>query len=134
MDGMLKKDIYLVADGGLGLADGAFGEFKHRCSPNPHGGHAPGLELLFDVDDNPLPVEVNGVDGKTHGEGVNAVGRVDPQALAAGEAGRVGGHKSAKAGPVGARDREIGGEVGGAGAIKSVSLGPGHGDIESLSD
>src|ERR1017187_5219822 len=77
-----ERNIYLVGERGQGLADGAGRKLKHGSGVDANGGHAPGLELLFNVDDNSFPVEVNGVDGKTHGEGVDAVGRVDPQSLA----------------------------------------------------
>src|ERR1700682_5319108 len=97
-----------------------------------NSGEAPGLESLFNVDDYPLPVKIQGVDGETHGEGVDTVGRVNPQSLATGEMGRVGGHEAAEAGPVGARDQEIGREIGGAGAVKGVCPGTSHLDIESF--
>src|SRR5208282_1749621 len=121
-----ERNIDLVAELGQGLADGASRKLKHGSAVDANGGHAPGLELLFNVDDNSFRVKVNGVDRKTHGEGVDAVGRVNPQSLAMGEMGRVGGHEAAKAGPVGTRDQEIGREIGGACTVKSVSLGPVH--------
>src|SRR6202047_5038117 len=96
-----------------------------------NGGQAPGFELFFHVDDYPFPVKVHGVDRETHGEGMDAVGWVNPQSLAAGEMRRTGGHEAAEAGPVGARDQEIGREIGGAGAIKSVSLGAARGHDDS---
>src|SRR6266852_3181475 len=123
---MFEKNIHSVADDGQGLADGASGKLKHGSGQDANGGQAPGLEVLFNVDDNPFPVKVHGVDREAHGEGVNAVGRVNPQTLAAGEMGSVGGHEAAKAGPVRASDQEFGGEVGGAGTVKSVALGQSH--------
>src|SRR6266478_7153985 len=96
-----------------------------------NGGQAPRFELLFNVNDNPIPVKVHGVDWKAHREGVDAVGGVNPYSLTAGEMGRVGGHEAAEARPVGARDQEIGREIGGAGAVKSVSLGPARGHDDS---
>src|SRR6202140_5674930 len=93
-----------------------------------NGGHAPGFELFFNVDDHPFPVKVDGVDRETHGEGMDAVAWVNPQSLAAGEMRRTGGHEAAEAGPVGGRDQEIGREIGGAGAVKSVSLGAAGGN------
>src|SRR6266849_7723916 len=120
------RNIHLIADDGQGFADGAGGKLKHGSGQDANGGQAPGLEVLFNVDDTTFKVKVQGVDREAHGEGVNAVGRVNPQTLAAGEMGRVGGHEAAKAGPVGARDQEIGGEIGGACTVKSVSLGPNH--------
>src|ERR1700687_427754 len=131
MKRLLEKNIYVGAEHGQGLAAGASGKFKHGNGVDANGGQTPGLELLFNVDDNPFPVKVHGVDRKAHGEGVNAVGRVNPQSLAAGETGRVGGHEAAKAGPVGACDPEIGREIGGAGAVKSVSRGPARGHDNS---
>src|ERR1700737_3273495 len=133
MNRMLEKNIHLVAEHGQGLSDGTDGKLKHRSSVDANRSHAPGIVFLFNVNDNPFPVKVHSVDGEAHGECVDTVGRVNPQSLAAGEAGRVGGHEAAKAGPVSARDQEIGCEVGGACVVKSVSLGPSHGDIESLS-
>lgn len=121
-----KRNIYLVADGGQRLADGAGRNLKYGSGVNSNRGQAPGLEVFLDVDDDSVAVEVDGVDWKTHGEGVNAVGGANPQALAARETGRIGSHQAAKAGPVGACDHEIGREIGGAGTVKGVSLGPSH--------
>src|ERR1700687_2836715 len=87
-----ERNIYLVADYGQGFADGAGGKLEDRSGMHANSGQAPGFELLFDVDDYPFPVEVHGVDRKAHGEGVDTVGRVNPQSLAAGEMGRVSGH------------------------------------------
>ena len=77
-----ERNIDLVAERGQGLADGARGKLEHGSGVDANGGHAPGLEIFFNVDDNSFPVKVNGVDGKTHGEGVDAVGGVNPQSLA----------------------------------------------------
>jgi len=73
-----ESNIDLVADDGQGLMDGARWKLKHGSGVDANGGHAPGLEIFFNVDDNSFPVKVNGVDRKTHGEGVDAVGGVDP--------------------------------------------------------
>jgi hypothetical protein len=126
-----ERNIYLVADDGQGLADGAGGKLEDRSGMHANGGQSPGLELFFNVDDYPFPVKVYGVDRETHGEGVDTVGGVNPQSLTLGEMGRVGGHEASKAGPMGARDQEIGREIGGAGAIESVSLGPARGHDDS---
>jgi hypothetical protein len=75
---MFEKNIHLVAEHGEGLADGASGNLKDGSGADANGGHAPGLEVLFNVDDNPFPVKVNRVDWEAHGEGVDAVGRVNP--------------------------------------------------------
>jgi hypothetical protein len=73
-----ERNIDLVAERGQGLADGACRKLEHGGGVDADRRHAPGLELLFNVNDNSFPVKVNGVDGKTHGEGVDAVGGVDP--------------------------------------------------------
>jgi len=78
-----ERNIYLVADYGQGLADGACGKLKDRSGMHANGGEAPGFEFLFYVDDYPFAVKVHGVDREAHGEGVDAVGRVNPQSLAA---------------------------------------------------
>src|SRR5438270_12622377 len=83
-----ERNIHQVADNGQGLADGAGGKLEDRSGMHANSGQAPGLELLFNVDDNPLPVKIHGVDRETHGEGVDAVGRVNPESLATGEMGR----------------------------------------------
>jgi hypothetical protein len=123
VDGVFKIDVDLVAEGGLGFADGAGGQLQYRGGLDPDSGHAPRFQVLFEVDDHAVAVKVDGVDREAHGEGVDAVGGVDPKALAARETGGVGGHESAKAGPVGPGDHEIGGEVGGAGAVKGEAPG-----------
>src|SRR5260370_37523747 len=122
-----ERNVHLVADDGQGLADGACWKLQDRSGMKANSGQSPRFELLFHVDDNPIPVKVHGVDGEAHGEGMDAVRGVNPQSLAAGEMRRTGGHEAAKAGPVGGREQEIGREIGGAGAVKSVSLGAARG-------
>ncbi len=78
-----ERDIYLIAHDGLGFADGACGKLEYGSGLDANCGQTPRLQGLFYVDDNPVAVEVDGVDGKAHGEGVDAVGGVDPEALAA---------------------------------------------------
>src|ERR1700690_523357 len=129
---MLQKDVDAVAEHGGGCADGAGGELKYRGGLDADGGYPPGLQIFFQVDDVAIPVEVDGVDCETHGEGVNAVRGIDPESAAGWEGRAVGGHESAKPRPVRARDDEIGGEIGGAGAVEGVGGGMGHLIIESL--
>src|ERR1700691_5929913 len=130
---LFEGDVYLIADCGQGLADGAGWNLEHGSGLHANCGNAPGLEVFFDVDDNSFSVEIHGINRKTHGEGVNAVRRTDPEALAACEPGRVGSYQNAKTGPMGACDQQIGREIGGAGAVEGVSLGPGPGhDISSI--
>ncbi len=38
-----ERNIYLVADDGLGLADGSHGKLEHGCGLDANGGHVPGL-------------------------------------------------------------------------------------------
>ena len=64
---------------------GSFQDGSGVCSD---GGHAPGFQVFFEVDDFAVAVEVDGVDGEAHGEGVDAVGGIDPEALAARRSGR----------------------------------------------
>ena|SRR5580692_3061431 len=123
VDGVFKVDIDLVAEGGQGLTDGAGGQLQHRGGLDADGGHAPRLQVLFEVDDHAVAVKVDGVDREAHGEGVDAMGGVDPKALAARETGGVGSHESAKTGPVGPGDHEIGREIGGAGAVEGEAPG-----------
>ena len=73
-----ERNVHLVAYYGQGFADGAGGKLEDRSGMHANSGQAPGLEFLFYVDDYPFPVKVHGVDWEAHGEGVDAVGRVDP--------------------------------------------------------
>jgi len=84
---MLQKDLYLVAEGGLGLANHSGRKFKYGRSLNADCGHAPGLEVFFNVNDDAIAIKVNGVNRKAHGKGVNSARRVDPESLAARETG-----------------------------------------------
>jgi len=121
--GVLENDVDLVAYYGLGFGYDAGRKFEHGGGLNANGGEAPGFQSLLDVDYQVIAVEVDGVDGEAHGEGMNAVGGLDPKADAAGEARGIGSHEAAEARPVGAGDPEIGGEIGGAGAVEGVGFG-----------
>ena len=117
-----ERDVDLVAESGQGFTDGAGWNLKHGSGVDANGGQTPGFEVLFDMNHDTFAVKVNGVDGKTHGEGVDSPGRADPEALAGGELGGIGGHEAAETGPVGTGDDEIGREIGGASTVESVSL------------
>ena len=104
MQGVFQENIYLIAELGCGLADSADGEFEHGGGADADCGHAPGFQAFFDVDDDAVAIEVKGIDGETHGEGVDAVGGMDPEAASAGERGWICRHQAAEAGPVSARD------------------------------
>src|SRR5450432_263410 len=97
---MLEKNVYLVADCGQGLADGAGRDFEYGSGIDANGSQAPGLQTFFDVDDNSVAVKIHSIDGEAHGEGVDTVGGAYPQSLASREAGRICRHQSAKARPV----------------------------------
>ena len=71
---MLEEKIDLVAEGGGGFLDRADRQLEHRGGGDADRGNAPGFQTFFDVDDNAVAVKVDGVDGKAHGEGVDAVG------------------------------------------------------------
>lgn len=92
VDGLFLEDVDLVAQHGLGFLDGAGGDFYYGGGVYSDGGHAPGFEVFFYVDYLAVAVQVDGVDGEAHGEGVDAVGGVDPEALAGGEVVGAGGH------------------------------------------
>src|ERR1019366_1498913 len=77
-----ERNIHLVAECSQRFADRSHGKLEHGSGSDANGGHAPGLEALFHVDDNPLPVKVYGVDGKTHGEGMDAARWANPESLA----------------------------------------------------
>jgi hypothetical protein len=82
---VFEKNIYLIPEHRLGFTYGAYGEFEHRGSVDANGSHAPGLEVLLNVDDNPVAVKIHSVDGKAHREGVDPVGGMDPKTASARE-------------------------------------------------
>src|ERR1700691_3027307 len=127
----LEKNIYLVADRRQRVADGTSRNLKDGNGVDANRGHAPRLQALFNVNHNSFPVKVNGIDRKTHGEGVDPVGGANPQSPPPGESRRVGRHETAKTGPVASRNHQIGREIGGAGTVKSVSLGAARGHENS---
>src|ERR1035438_7667879 len=56
VEGMLHENIYFVAEGGLGFANHSGRKFKYGCSLNPDCGHAPGFEIFFNVNDDPIAI------------------------------------------------------------------------------
>ncbi len=109
-------------------------KFQHRRGPRPDRRHPPGLQAFFNVNDDPFAVKVEHIDGEPHGQRVNAVAGKNPESLSGTETGGVGGHESAKAGPVGARDDQFGREVGRPCSVESVSCGPVGGHENSWRD
>src|SRR6266446_7413553 len=55
-----ERNIHLVAERGQGFADGASWKLKDGSGEDANCGQAPGLEVLFNVDDDPFPVKVYG--------------------------------------------------------------------------
>jgi hypothetical protein len=126
VDGTFEDDVDLVAESGRGFADGSGGKFQDGSGVSANGSEPPWLEGFFKVDDFAIAVEIERVNGKAHGEGVDAVGGADPEAAARWEGGGVSGHEPAKTRPVGARDDEVGGEINGACAVEGVGRRSGH--------
>ena len=82
---MFEKNVHLISEHGLGFTYGADWELKYGLGVNANGSHAPGLEVLLNVDDNPVAVKIHSVDGKAHREGVDPVGGMDPKTASARE-------------------------------------------------
>jgi hypothetical protein len=82
---VFEKNIHLIPEHRLGFPYGADWELKYGLGVDANGSHTPGLEVLFNVDDNSVAVEIDGIDGKTHREGVDAVGGMDPKTASARE-------------------------------------------------
>jgi len=126
VDGAFENDIDLIAESGRGFADGSGREFQDRCGMCADRGEAPGLQGFFKMDHFAVAIKIKRIDGKAHGEGMNAVARADPESASAREGRGIGGHEAAKARPVGASKDEIGGEVDRASAIEGVGRGSGR--------
>jgi hypothetical protein len=126
VDGTFENDIDLIAESGCRFANGSGGEFQDGGGMRANGSETPGLQRFLEMDDFAVAIKVKRVNGKAHGEGVDAVGGADPEAAARWEGGGVSGHEPAKTRPVGARDDEVGGEVNGACAVEGVGRRSGH--------
>ena len=53
---VFEKNIYLISEHRLGFTYGADGQLQDRLGLDANGSHAPGLEALLDMDDNPVAV------------------------------------------------------------------------------
>lgn len=78
VDRVFEENIDLIAEYSLSRGDGACRQLEHRRRADTHGRHPPGFEILLNVNDHSVAVEIDGVDGEAHGEGVNAARRIDP--------------------------------------------------------
>jgi len=105
------RDLDEVAEGGLRLADGSGGEFEDFGGSELDSGDSPGDEIFFEVNDEAVGIEIEGVDGKAHGEGMNAAGGRKQKPPTGREAGGAGGHESAKARPMSRGHSDIVGEA-----------------------
>src|SRR5262249_6031564 len=74
-------DLDFVADSGSCVPGSVGGELDHGCAVDHHRRDPPGSNVICDPDYLVFLVQIDDVDGKSHGQGVHAVARNDPQSL-----------------------------------------------------
>ena len=97
-------------------------EFQHRSRLDPDRSDSPGAQLRLDVDYVHGAIKIDGINGKSHAQSMNAVAGNDPEAITVTEVTRGHPQQATEPRPMRVGYSQSGGEVHLSGPVKGLSL------------
>src|ERR1700693_1167925 len=96
LPGLSQNNLNLVSNRSTGSVQNVAGQLNYRGRLHAHGSKPPGLQIPFQVNHGLLLIQVEHVDRKAHGEGVDSARRNNPQAPSSMETTGFGPHQASK--------------------------------------